>query len=32
VSSKAPVVDLGLDAEEVRPILGRRLRELDAVP
>jgi hypothetical protein len=26
------VVELGLDPERVRPVLGRRLRELDAAP
>jgi hypothetical protein len=29
---EATVEELGLDATQVRPVLGRRLRELDAVP
>jgi hypothetical protein len=29
---EATVEELGLDASRVRPVLGRRLRELDAAP
>jgi hypothetical protein len=29
---EATVEELGLDATRVRPVLGRRLRELDAAP